>query len=81
MIAHESWFRRCERRFRGTCTKLRTLELVEVRKNMIMDLDMIVRKVRDLDSLFGYETPAACFRGNRENRIGVPRQFDAQPVH
>ena len=48
---------------------------------MIMDLDMIVRKVRDLDSLFGYETPAACLRGNRENRIGVPRQFDAQPVH
>ena len=48
---------------------------------MIMDLDMIVRKVRDLDSLFGYETPAACLRGNRENRIGVPRQFDAQPIH
>ena len=70
VMAHESWFGRCERRFRGTFTKLRALELVEFRKIMIMDLDMIVTKVRDLDSLFGYETPAACFRGNRENRVG-----------
>ena len=80
VVVHESWFSRCERRFRGTFTKLRAVELVEFRKVMIMDLDMIVLKVRDIDSLFGYETPAACHRGNREERVAWPRQFDAQPI-
>ena len=79
-IAHESWFGRCESRFRGTFTKLRALELVEFRENMIMDLDMIVTKVRCVENLFMSETPAACFRGDRKSYIAAPQQFDAQPV-
>ena len=78
--AHESWFGRCEKRFRGTFTKLRALELTEFRKIIIMDLDMIVQNVQQVEHLFQSETPAACFRGNKKNCIAEPRRFGTQPV-
>ena len=78
--AHESWFERCESRFRGTFTKLRALELVEFRKIIIMDLDMIVQDVQGVENLFQSETPAACFRGNQKSCIAAPRGFGAQPI-
>ena len=39
-------------------TKLRALELVEFRKVLVMDLSMVAKGARSVDSLFSYETPA-----------------------
>ena len=50
-----------EARSRNTFTKLRAMEWVEFRKILIMDLGMIVKKVKDVDSLFGFQTPAAVY--------------------
>ena len=76
---HESWFSRCERRFHGTFTKLRALEPVEFRKILILDLDMIVIKAREIDNMCMGET--ACFRGIRDSYVGSPRRLDAQLYH
>ena len=40
-------------------TKLRALQLIEFRKVLIMDLSMVVKGARSVDSLFSYETLAA----------------------
>ena len=80
VLAHQTWFGRCETRFQGTFTKLRALELIEFRKVVIMDLDMIVRDVKRVAKLFNYETPAACFRGNGKRSVAQPRCFGSQPI-
>ena len=52
-------------------TKLRALELTEFTKIVVMDTDLLV--LRDVDELFAFPAPAACFRGNTEQRPGAQR--------
>jgi alpha-N-acetylglucosamine transferase len=55
---------RCEKRFRGTFTKLEALDqdLLEFDKIALLDINTVVLK--NCDELFAYPTPSATFRGN-----------------
>ena len=60
-----------EGRFCHVFTKLRALELEEFSQVVILDLDLLV--MRDISDLFGWKTPAAVQRGNREMVPGEVR--------
>ena len=59
---HPSRTESCEERFKGVFTKLRAWDLEEYDKAVLLDIDMLVLK--NIDDLFGWETPAAVFRGH-----------------
>ena len=78
---HDSWFARCESRFRGTFTKLRAIEMIMFRKVIVMDLDMAVLSHTTTDLLFGMESQSAVFWGNTNIDVGPHRSFvDIEPV-
>ena len=62
----------CNPRFKHVFTKLRVMELVEFRRIVLLDADMMV-KGGTVDEMFDVEVPAALFRGRRDHTPGKAR--------
>mmetsp|Transcript_88691 Transcript_88691/g.140155 ORF Transcript_88691/g.140155 Transcript_88691/m.140155 type:complete len:1054 (-) Transcript_88691:69-3230(-) len=68
---HPSRLNGVDTRFQNVFTKIRCWEQSEYTKICVMDLDIVL--TRGIDEIFGFQTPAALFRGNAAAAIGEQR--------
>ena len=66
---HEHVLSKCKERFKYVFTKLRVMELIEFRRVILLDADMMV-KGGTVDEMFDLEVPTALFRGRRDHAPG-----------